>query len=123
MIIKYLSWAFAISFAAMGAASGAEEWWPQFRGPNASGVSESAKPPVDFGPGTNQIWKIAVPSGASSPCVWGDWIFLTAFDGGKLQTLCYQRRDGKLLWQREAPADTIEEYNTSEGSPAASTTA
>ncbi len=101
----------------------AETWWPQFRGPNASGTSESAKPPADFAPGTNQLWKISVPSGASSPCVWGDWIFLTAFDHGKLQTLCYQRKDGKLLWKQDAPAETIEEYSSTEGSPAASTVA
>lgn len=120
---KYFSFVFAIALTAAGAAGGAEGSWPQFRGPNASGVSASAKPPADFGPGTNQLWKTSVPSGASSPCVWGDWIFLTAFDNGKLQTLCYQRRDGQLLWKRDAPSDTIEDYNTSEGSPAASTTA
>lgn len=120
---KHLLCVWAISLIAAGTAHGAEVWWPQFRGPNASGVSESANPPVDFGPGTNQLWKIAVPPGASSPCVWSDWLFLTAFDNGKLQTLCYQRRDGKLLWKRDAKADAIEEFNTSEGSPAASTTA
>ncbi len=123
MMKKYSSCAFAISLAVTASANGAEGWWPEFRGPNACGVSESAKPPLNFGLGTNQLWKTSVASGASSPCVWGDWIFLTAFDNGKLQTLCYQRRDGKLLWERDAKADTIEEYNTSEGSPAASTTA
>jgi outer membrane protein assembly factor BamB len=123
MTKKYLSCACAVALTFGGAAGGAEGWWPQFRGPNASGVSESAKPPVEFGPGTNQLWKSSVPSGASSPCVWSDWVFLTAFDNGKLETLCYERRDGKLLWKREAQADTIEDYNTSEGSPAASTTA
>jgi outer membrane protein assembly factor BamB len=120
---KLLSCAVAISLTAACAASGDQGWWPQFRGPNASGVSESAKPPADFGPGTNQLWKITISSGASSPCVWGDWIFLTAFDNDKLQTLCYQRRDGKLLWKRDAHTEAIEDYNTSEGSPAASTTA
>jgi outer membrane protein assembly factor BamB len=123
MIKKHLSCAFAVSLLAAGAARAAEGWWPQFRGPNSSGVSESARPPVDFAPGTNQLWKVSVPSGASSPCVWGDWIFLTAFDDGKLQTLCYQRRDGTLLWKRDARASAIEEYNATEGSPAASTTA
>jgi outer membrane protein assembly factor BamB len=123
MMKNYLSRVFAISLTVTCAARGAEVWWPQFRGPNASGVSESAKPPVEFGPGTNQLWKISVPSGASSPCVWGDWIFLTAFDNGKLQTLCYQRSDGRLLWKHDVKADTIEEYNISEGSPAASTVA
>ncbi len=113
----------AIALSAAFTAGGAESWWPQFRGPNASGVSESAKPPTDFGPGTNQLWKISVPSGASSPCVWRDWIFLTGFEDGKLLTLCYQRSDGKLLWKQDAPVETIEEYNASEGSPAASTVA
>jgi outer membrane protein assembly factor BamB len=97
--------------------------WPQFRGPNASGVSTSAKPPVKFGPGTNQLWKVSAPAGASSPCVWGDAIYLTAFEDGKLETLCYRRRDGKLVWKANAKAEKIEEFNTSEGSPAASTVA
>lgn len=104
-------------------AAHAAENWPQFRGPNCSGVSESAKPPTVFAPGTNQLWKVAVPPGASSPCVWGDRIFLTAFDGGKLETHCYARRDGKLLWKRAAPADKLEEFHATEGSPAASTCA
>jgi outer membrane protein assembly factor BamB len=117
--------AFILAITLIGAhtASRAESWWPQFRGPNAAGVSESANPPVEFGPGTNQLWKISVPPGASSPCVWRDWIFLTAFDGGKLQTICYSRSDGKLLWKHDAPAESIEEYNPDEGSPAASTPA
>lgn len=105
------------------AACAAEAWWPQFRGPNCSGVSDTAKPPAEFGPGKNQLWKVAVPSGVSSPCVWGDRIFLTAFADGKLETHCYARRDGKLLWKRVAPADQIEEFHATEGSPAASTCA
>jgi outer membrane protein assembly factor BamB len=113
----------AVVLAATCAASGAELWWPQFRGPNASGVSTSAHPPADFGPGTNQLWKVTVPPGASSPCVWGDLIFLTALADGRLETLCYQRRDGKLLWERDAGAKQVEEYNSSEGSPTASTVA
>jgi len=101
--------------------SGAESWWPQFRGPNSSGVAESATPPVEFGPGTNQIWKTSVPSGASSPCIWGDWIFLTAFENGGLRTQCYQRSDGTLLWSSDAHAGALEEFHPEEGSPAAST--
>jgi outer membrane protein assembly factor BamB len=104
-------------------ANGADSWWPQFRGPNCSGVSETAKPPAQIGPGTNQLWKIAVPQGASSPSVWKDRIFLTAFDGGKLQTHCYRRADGGLLWKNDARAEGIEEFHPEEGSPAASTPA
>ena len=120
---KFISGILAVTVSVVCAVNAAEPWWPQFRGPNASGVSETAKPPAEFGPGTNQLWKISVPSGASSPCVWRDWIFLTGFEDGKLLTLAYQRRDGKLLWKQDAHAKTIEEYHSTEGSPAASTPA
>ncbi len=115
--------ALGISLSLAGISKGADSWWPQFRGPNSSGVSDTAKPPLEFGPGTNQLWKISVPSGASSPCVWRDLIFLTGFEDGKLLTLCYQRGDGKLLWTREAHAEKLEEFHAEEGSPAASTPA
>jgi outer membrane protein assembly factor BamB len=113
----------AIILSVARAAEGNEAWWPQFRGPNAAGISESAKPPLEFAPGTNQVWKTAVPPGASSPCVWQDWIFLTAFEDGRLETLCYKRSDGALQWKRDAHAGSIEEFHPQEGSPAASTPA
>src|SRR5262245_48413944 len=101
----------------------AESPWPQFRGPNGSGVALDAKPPVHFGPGRNMLWSIELPSGYSSPCVWGQRIFLTSFDGEKLETLCLNRRDGKLLWRQTAPARQIEAFNKREGTPAAGTPA
>lgn len=112
-----------VALVAQLSATAAEAWWPQFRGPNASGVSDTAKPPAEFGPGKNQLWKITVPAGASSPSVWGDRIFLTTFDGKTLATHCYARRDGKLLWKRPAPAEQLEEFHASEGSPASATPA
>jgi len=105
------------------AGNGAEIWWPQFRGPNSSGVSDTAQPPVDFGPGTNQLWKTPLPPGASSPCIWRDSIFVTTFEGGALQTRCLSRTDGKLLWKQDAPAGKLEDFHPEEGSPAASTCA
>src|SRR5215831_3173675 len=68
-------------------------WWPQFRGPNSSGLGEG-KPPVHFGPDQNVLWKTAVGAGLSSPIVWEGRIFLTEFDRTKKQlaTLCIDRR-------------------------------
>jgi len=43
--------------------------WPQFRGPNASGVSGDTNLPVSFSPTENVVWKTAVPMGNSSPVV------------------------------------------------------
>ena len=77
--------------------------WPQFRGPNASGVSDETRLPVEFGPARNVVWKTAVPPGNSSPSVAGDKIFLTAFENDKLFTIALNRATGRILWRREAP--------------------
>lgn len=95
--------------------------WPQFRGPTGSGVADDQKPPVKFGLKENLAWKVEVPPGASSPIVVGDKIVLTAFEGGKLLTICYSRTDGKELWRADAKAKKIEPFHPTEGSPAAST--
>jgi len=96
--------------------------WPQFRGPNSSGVADADKPPVEFGPGTNLLWKTKVPAGLSSPCVWGDHIFLTAAEDGKLLTLALNRRDGKILWRQTVTADKPRELHK-KNHPAAATPA
>lgn len=95
--------------------------WPRFRGPDGSGVADNQKPPVEFGPDKNVLWQVAAPSGPSSPCVWGSRIFLTAFDDGKLWTLCLDRATGKELWRRDAKAEKIEAFLAGQGSPAAAT--
>jgi outer membrane protein assembly factor BamB len=97
--------------------------WPQFRGPAGSGIAEEQKPPVEVGPDKNVKWKVAVPSGLSSPIVVGDKLVLTAFENDKLYTIAYMRADGSEAWRTEAPAAKIEQFNKEHGSPAASTCA
>lgn len=97
--------------------------WPQFRGPNGSGVADGQRPPVELGPEKNVKWKVAIPSGISSPVIAGDMVVITALDGEKLYTIAYQRTDGKERWRAEAQAKQIEAYHKTEGSPAASTSA
>lgn len=94
--------------------------WPQFRGPNASGVAEEAKPPVHFGSETNLVWKVSLPPGLSAPVVWGGRVFLTALESNKLLTLAFDARSGRELWRRVAPARKIEACHPF-SSPAAST--
>lgn len=76
------------------------EDWPQFRGPGGRSVSETATPPVGFGPSSNLLWKVAIPEGVSSPAVTGERIFLTAEAGRIVETLALDRRDGRILWKR-----------------------
>src|SRR3954469_220698 len=79
-------------------ASGATTSWPGFRGPNSSGVSADAKPPIKIGPTNLVLWKIEVPWSPSSPCILDSQIFLTTYADNELQTRCFQRADGKLAW-------------------------
>jgi len=95
--------------------------WPQFRGPNASGVADSEKPPVEFSPNTNLIYKVPIEAGASSPSITGNHIFLTTYSDDSLHTVCLERSSGKILWKRKAEAVQIEKYLQNEGSPASAT--
>jgi outer membrane protein assembly factor BamB len=58
--------------------------WPSFRGPNASGVSPDADPPVtwNLSSSTNVVWRTPIPGLAhSSPIVWGNRVYLTTAIG------------------------------------------
>lgn len=103
------------------AAQGGKVWWPQFRGPNSSGLG-AGKPPVQFGPDQNVRWKTPVGAGLSSPIIWEGRIFLTEFDREKKQlaTLCIDRRTGKILWRRAVAPEQIEKVHEI-SSPAGST--
>ena len=95
--------------------------WPQFRGPNASGIGDG-KPPVEFGPSQNVLWKTPVGSGLSSPVISKGRVFLTDFDRAtkQLSTLCLDQRTGKILWRRTVAPAEIEKVHQI-GSPAAPT--
>ena len=98
--------------------------WPQFRGPNSSGIAPGASPPVEFGPGRNELWKVPMVAGHSSPIVVGDVIFLTTWDKEKrkLAVVCLSRLSGKIRWQGDVPATKFEKGHAS-FNPASSTAA
>jgi outer membrane protein assembly factor BamB len=80
--------------------AGYAEEWSRFRGANGSGVSQDVGFPMQFGRGQNVIWRTPVRSGKSSPILTPRLVFLTAFEDGKLFTQCFDRKTGKLLWER-----------------------
>jgi hypothetical protein len=124
LAVRVLVLAVLASLASAPRASAGPPAWPQFRGANSAGVAEDEQPlPVEFGPSLNCLWKTALTIGHSSPCIWGDRIFLTGFDPAenKLETLCFNRRSGEMVWRRTAPAEKIEKSHEL-GNPAASTT-
>ncbi len=109
----------ALTLALLATPCFADGNWPQFRGPGGLGIG-SGKPPVEFNPGRNVLWKTDVPHGHSSPCIWGDKIVLTGLVDGKLVTFCLNRADGRELWRAAAPAEKIEPTHRI-GSPASPT--
>jgi outer membrane protein assembly factor BamB len=99
----------------------AEKFWPQWRGPYATGVSKTADPPVEWSETKNIRWKVEVPGrGSSSPVVWGDRVFvLSAIPAGtsgadshkpmggvqprsvhQFVVLALDRRTGRIVWQQ-----------------------
>ncbi len=78
---------------------------PSFRGPFGQGVSYHTGIPVDWdGPsGKNIKWKIELKKkGYNSPVIWGDKLFIAGADNDSRVVYCYNRLDGKLLWEHDA---------------------
>ena len=74
--------------------------WPQWRGPKNDGHSAEKNLPTEWGPDKNLAWKYKMPGqGSSTPCVWGDRIFLTAPDGDDIVLLCVGT-DGQEKWKK-----------------------
>ena len=105
--------------------SAAEPNWPQFRGVDARGVSESSDLPNRWSSEDNILWKADIDGrGWSSPIVWGERVFLTTavnsgeseepkkglyFGGNRKkppesefqwQVLCLDLNTGANLWKR-----------------------
>jgi outer membrane protein assembly factor BamB len=76
--------------------------WPGWRGPNGTGIATEATLPLTWSEKENVRWRVELPDrGNSSPIVWGDKIFVAqAVSDAKRRTLmCFDRANGKLLWQ------------------------
>lgn len=97
--------------------------WSQFRGPSGNGVSESTGLPTEWSAEKNILWKTKLPGhGSSSPVLYGDQIFLTAYtdygltaedDGNpadlRLHVISINREDGKIMWdQSVAPLNQVQ---------------
>jgi outer membrane protein assembly factor BamB len=100
-----------------------QAYWPQWRGPFATGASDRADPPLEWSETKNVKWKVEIPGrGSASPIVWGDRIFLlTAVPkdtdpaaahqplGGvkpravhRYVVLALDRKSGKTVWEQTA---------------------
>jgi outer membrane protein assembly factor BamB len=81
----------------------AAEDWPQFRGPNCSGVSTSTLPlPVEFSAKDKVRWSVKLGDGIGSPVIASGRVFVTAMTAKKkFGVFCFDAGSGKELWSRE----------------------
>ena len=99
------------------------ENWPQWRGPNNDGISHEKGIPAKWSATENVVWSLPMPGmGSSTPCVWGNKIFLTSQDGDKLVVIC-AGADGKELWKKQLGTgeSKFRKDEGNEASPAPST--
>ena len=101
-----------ISTLSLGQAE--EHAWPIFRGPDGSGQALGQAVPTAFGPEKNVAWKTALPSGPSSPIIWGDRLFITGHVGTSVKMLCLNRLTGEVLWDGAREIPKVPRFSTSQ---------
>jgi outer membrane protein assembly factor BamB len=120
-----LLFVFRIAQGQTQTSNAAGDFWPQWRGPLATGVSPTANPPVEWSETKNVRWKVELPGkGHSTPIVFGETVFVqTAEPVGpatkpvhdsapgvhdsvpvthrhQFSLLALRRKDGQLVWKK-----------------------
>lgn len=93
-------------------------YWPRWRGPSGQGLAADTGYTDRWSPTDHVVWRTPLDfPGNGSPIVWGDRIFLvTARDGGAVRGLAaFDRRDGRKLWERDAPPAPVEKVMAKNG--------
>ncbi|MCI0376141.1 MAG: PQQ-like beta-propeller repeat protein [Gemmataceae bacterium] len=109
--------------------------WPQFRGPGGAGKSTAKGIVTQWSQKENILWKKELPGpGSSSPILVGDRIFLTCYSGYgapgnpgsqdqlRRYVLCLDKKDGRIVWQKEVQSKLPESEKIREGHGFASST-
>jgi outer membrane protein assembly factor BamB len=97
--------------------------WGAWRGPQHTGVSTTANPPLEWSEAKNIKWKVEIPGrGTSSPIVWGNRVYVTSAvpvgvtgdaqhkpRGGvnprgvhRFVVMALDRATGRTVWERTA---------------------
>lgn len=87
----------------------AAEDWPQFRGPNCTGVSNTtASLPVKFSADENVRWSVDLGDGIGCPIVAAGRVFTSAMvDEETVGLYAFDAKTGEQLWMRMWPAGEL----------------
>jgi outer membrane protein assembly factor BamB len=121
-----------------------ERFWPQWRGPYATGVSRTANPPLEWSETKNIRWKVELPGrGSASPVVWNDRLFVLSAvpigvegaaaheprgglrprDRYRYVVLAIDRKTGKTVWERSVREELPHEMTHQDNGTYASSSA
>lgn len=118
-----------LAIAPLMAQTPAERYWPQWRGPYATGVSKTADPPIEWNETKNVRWKVEIPGrGSGTPVIWGNRLFVLSAipavangarsheprGGGarvphRFVVMALDRSTGQTVWERTAYEHTPHE--------------
>lgn len=86
--------------------------WPQWRGPDGTGVSQELDLPIVWHESRGIVWKTPLPAwGTSTPAIWGEAVFVTSHTAeNELLLLRLDAKTGEIVWKQivgsgEAPRD------------------
>jgi outer membrane protein assembly factor BamB len=122
---------FAVVVSTMVCGSVSADNWPHWRGTGGNGVANrGTKPPTTWSDTKNVKWKVRIPGrGSGSPIIWADRVYVTTAvpaepssrqqdqrtargrGSSRLQNLefkllCFDRENGKQLWEKTATTAT-----------------
>lgn len=89
--------------------------WPQWRGPQRSGISEESIKTAFPGDGPAVLWKASAGIGFSSFAVAGGHVYTLGWADDKDTVSCFDAASGKLLWSHSYDAEQGDKYY--EGGP------
>lgn len=87
--------------------------WPQFRGPNCSGVSRTnASLPVEFSDTKHVKWSVKMGDGIGSPVIAAGRVFTSAMvDEFTVGLYAFDAATGDKLWMRSWPIGDVDEIH------------
>jgi outer membrane protein assembly factor BamB len=114
------------SLPALSAAPAPGDDWPQWLGPDRSGVSKETGWRATFGPeGPKRLWKANVGIGYSCLAVRGGRLYTLGNTGGADTLYCLDAKTGREVWKHTytcsptAPRDWVKLYAGTRSTPAA----